>query len=75
MRFVIARLVALITAGNLRTEFGERIYTGLFWHHLQNRTVQREVNAAGWKIVHTVAGSGMSPTFLFLESVKSESTK
>ena len=65
-RYVVAKLTALITLGNLTTEFGERIYTGLFWHHLSDAVVESEVQDAGLCILDRVVGSGMEPTFLFL---------
>lgn len=71
-RFAIAKSAALFTLGNLATEFGERIYTGLFWHHLSDADVRRETNAAGWRIVRVVEGVGMDPTFLFLQRKERE---
>ncbi|QEG01372.1 bifunctional 3-demethylubiquinone-9 3-methyltransferase/ 2-octaprenyl-6-hydroxy phenol methylase [Stieleria maiorica] len=66
LRFIIAKAAAVLTVGNVRSEFGERVYSGLFWHHLSDATVRREVESAGWQITETVAGTGMEPTFLFL---------
>lgn len=66
MRFAVARITAWLTLGNFATEFGERLYTGLFWHHLSIQTVEREVTASGLTVVQTIKGSGMEPTFLVL---------
>ncbi|PAY20096.1 hypothetical protein CKO51_07525 [Rhodopirellula sp. SM50] len=75
VRFCIAKSVAWLTAGNVRTEFGERIYTGLFWHHLSDATARREVDVAGWQIAEIIAGNGMDPTFLFLSRRRRETPR
>ena len=65
-RYAIAKITAFFTFGNLGTEQGERIYTGLFWHHLSDSTVEQEIDQAGMQIVERLPGTGMAPTFLFL---------
>lgn len=74
LRYLIAKLAAILTLGNFATEMGERIYTGLFWHHLDDATVDREIREAGLSVVDRIAGTGMEPTFLFLapRSVETE---
>ncbi|MEO1524270.1 MAG: class I SAM-dependent methyltransferase [Planctomycetota bacterium] len=66
LRHLVAKVTALLTFGNLSTEFGERIYTGLFWHHLGKATVENEIREAGLRVVNRIEGQGMEPTFLFL---------
>lgn len=65
-RFVIARMVGIVTGGNWKTEYGERIYSGLFWHHLRKQTVDEETTLAGLETVSTIEGHGTDPTFLLL---------
>ena len=66
IRFLLAKLTAMVTLGNTRTEFGERIYRKLFWHHLSETTVRREARSCGLKIVEIVDGSGIEPHFYVL---------
>ena len=72
LRWSVARIAGLITAGNVRCEFGERIYTGLFWHHLADGKVRHEVQGADWRIVETLIGTGTEPTFLLLRKQNPE---
>ncbi len=66
IRHQIARSVGWLSAGNPKTEYGERIYSGLFWHHLSSNTVCREVDAADLTVTEKILGSGHEPTFWLL---------
>ncbi len=68
LRFLLTKFAALLTLGNLRSEFGERTYTGLFWHHFSETSVRREVSAAGLNVLQVLKGTGIDPTFYFLSS-------
>ncbi|MEL6109509.1 MAG: class I SAM-dependent methyltransferase [Planctomycetota bacterium] len=65
-RYLVAKLTAILTLGNFGTEIGERLYTGLFWHHLDDATVDQEIRDAGLRVIDRIPGTGMEPTFLFL---------
>lgn len=71
VRFLAARLAAVLTFGNLRTEPGERIYSGLFWHHLSDQTVSQETAAAGLATVCVIPGQQPEPTFRILRPASS----
>jgi 2-polyprenyl-3-methyl-5-hydroxy-6-metoxy-1,4-benzoquinol methylase len=66
LRFLLTKIMALLTLGNLRSEFGERTYTGLFWHHFSESDVRREVSAAGLHVLEVTKGTGIDPTFFIL---------
>lgn len=66
VRFALAKFVAALTFGNTATEFGERIYSGLFWHHLADSTVRAEIESVGLKVVTTISGQGIDPRFYIL---------
>ncbi|MCR9199419.1 MAG: class I SAM-dependent methyltransferase [Planctomycetaceae bacterium] len=66
LRFAVARLTSWLTLGNTATEFGERLYSGLFWHHLSVTQVRRELQQAGLRIQHVESGEGAEPTFFFV---------
>ena len=72
IRFVLAKLTAVVTLGNLHTEIGERIYQGLFWHHLSEATVRNEIRSCGLIVVDTVRGSGIEPCFYILARASSK---
>ncbi|MCA9140138.1 MAG: class I SAM-dependent methyltransferase [Planctomycetales bacterium] len=74
MRFLVVRATAWMTMGNRNSEPGERIYTGLFWHHLDDDSVRRETESAGWSIADAVKGNGMAPTFVILKPTGRESS-
>ncbi len=65
-RFLIARVIGLLSGGNRKTEYGERIYSGLFWHHLPTQTVDTELAQAQLKTVRIIDGCGTDPTFRVL---------
>jgi len=69
LRYVLARLTACVTLGHWRTEFGERLYSGLFWHHLSVTQVERELQQANLRVLRTVSGTGVEPTFFFVTDV------
>ena len=75
IRFLIARLVAVTCRGNTRTEFGERLYTGLFWHHLDEETVTREIEQAGLSTVDILFGKNAEPVFRILRPQTTEGTE
>lgn len=66
IRFVFAKIVGCLTLGNPKCEWGERIYSGLFWHHRSDRSLRREVSAAGFRVVESIHGQGTDPWFYFL---------
>ncbi|TWU04992.1 class I SAM-dependent methyltransferase [Stieleria varia] len=66
LRFLLVKCVALATLGNLRSEFGERTYSGLFWHHLSESVVRKEVAAEGLLVLRVMKGTGIDPTFYLL---------
>lgn len=70
-RFLLTKIMALLTLGNLRSEFGERTYTGLFWHHFSEADVRREVSAAGLHVLKVTKGTGIDPTFFILSERES----
>ena len=72
VRFAVARLTSWLTLGNATTEFGERIYSGLFWHHLSASQVRRELKQAGLQIRHVESGTGAEPTFYFVAAQQSD---
>ncbi|MEO1614410.1 MAG: methyltransferase domain-containing protein [Planctomycetota bacterium] len=74
-RWLISRVVGAIAFGNRDIERGERIYTGLFWHHLPDEVAEHEVRQSGWDIVDRVEGEQMEPTFLLLRRATSEAAK
>lgn len=47
VRHAIARVFALVTFGNRRTELGDRIYYNLFWHHFSDDEISDELQDAG----------------------------
>lgn len=66
-RFLLARLTAYLTFGNRQTEFGERLYSGLFWHHLSRKQVSRQLQSAGLRLRHVHSGIGVEPAFYFVD--------
>lgn len=72
LRCSVAKAAALVTAGNRETEQGERIYTGLFWHHLPEEQVENEIRLAGLQTVDTLPGEGTAPTFRILQTANEE---
>ncbi|MEM6469272.1 MAG: class I SAM-dependent methyltransferase [Planctomycetota bacterium] len=72
LRLGISRVVGRLTNGNSAVEHGERIYTGLFWHHLSQDVVCSEVKNAGWEIIESVTGEQLEPTFVFIRRQKRE---
>jgi 2-polyprenyl-3-methyl-5-hydroxy-6-metoxy-1,4-benzoquinol methylase len=68
LRFLVARVVAFVFRGNRQSEFGERIYMRLFWHHLSETTVLAEVRRAGLHTEKVIPGRDAEPTFLVLRA-------
>ncbi|MEQ9406945.1 MAG: class I SAM-dependent methyltransferase [Fuerstiella sp.] len=66
LRLCCARLAGLLTNGNRHVEFGERIYSGLFWHHLSEKQVLRETASTELETVRVIPGEGAEPTFRIL---------
>lgn len=67
LRFICARTAALLTFGNRKTERGERIYSGLFWHHLPELVVEQELQAANLATIIVIPAEGTQPTFRILQ--------
>lgn len=72
LRFAIARLTSWLTCGNVRTEFGERLYSGLFWHHLSIRQVRQDLQQAGLRLQHIQPAAGADPMFFFVVTENSD---
>ena len=68
-RFLISKFVGWLSGGNRNVEYGERIYSGLFWHHLSYATVLSEAAEVGLKIDNASRGNGIEPTFFLLRKM------
>lgn len=66
MRHFASRISALLTNGNWQCEIGDRIYSGLFWHHMDPDEVKDEVLESGLTIDWDRQAAGRDPSFYLL---------
>ena len=65
-RFALARIVAGVSRSGAGPEIGQRFYSGLFWHHLGEDVVQKDIESVGLEIVDSIEAEGLAPAFYFL---------